>query len=198
MLNSQDLWILVTLVKNSWKRKLFLIKMPLRVQLKLYFHHKENWTAQIENNNANMSRLLIALITAFFYDDVPLITQELRYEKIASKESTLNCIGRWSRSLLQVTRFTVCDDMRQACGKELCMRQHVGDSFPADEICHLISGYISQFTCKAHITAPLTSQKISVCCLQNAGPFTMEKVLWKHSRKCHMHLNGGRWALKPK
>ena len=52
-----------------------------------------------------------------------------------------------------------CDDMRQACGKELCMLHCVGDSFP-DEICHLISGYISQFTCKAHITAPLTSQKI--------------------------------------
>ena len=51
------------------------------------------------------------------------------------------------------------------------MRQYVADSFP-DEICHLISGYISQFTCKAHITAPLTSQTISVCCLQNAGPFT--------------------------
>ena len=51
------------------------------------------------------------------------------------------------------------DDMRQACGKELGMLQYVSDSFP-DEICHLISGYISQFTCKAHITAPLTSQKI--------------------------------------
>ena len=43
-----------------------------------------------------------------------------------------------------------CDDMRQACGKELCMRQFVGDSFP-DKICHLIFRYISQFTCKAHI-----------------------------------------------
>ena len=69
-----------------------------------------------------------------------------------------------------------CDDMRQACGKELGMLPYVGDSFP-DEICHLISGYISQFTSEAHITAALTSQKISVCCLQNAGPFTMEKVL---------------------
>ena len=29
-----------------------------------------------------------------FYGDVHLITQELRYEKTASKESTLNCIGR--------------------------------------------------------------------------------------------------------
>ena len=56
------------------------------------------------------------------------------------------------------------------------MLQYVGDSSP-DEICHLISGYISQFTYKAHITGPLTSQKVSVCCLQNAGPSTMEKVL---------------------
>lgn len=68
------------------------------------------------------------------------------------------------------------DDMRQACGKELGMLPYVVDSFP-DVICHLISGYISQFTCKAHITAPLTSQKVSVFCLQNAGLFTMEKVL---------------------
>ena len=32
------------------------------------------------------------------------------------------------------------------------MRQYVGDSFP-DEICHLVFGYISQFTCKAHINS---------------------------------------------
>lgn len=69
------------------------------------------------------------------------------------------------------------DDMRQACGKELCMRQYVGDSFLQTKFVILFLDTFPSLHARRTSTAALTSQKISVCCLQNAGPFTIEKVL---------------------
>ena len=79
---------------------------------------------------------------------MPLITQELRNEKIATKESTLlhqsvHMLTEESSTARMNSKSSVgdafhSDDMRQACGKELGMLPYVGDSFP-DEICYLNS-----------------------------------------------------------